>query len=388
MRKQKELTELIASTLLKNGFKTITHVPGFGGTQVFNELNRKTGNNFPLSLNEEAAFSISIGSAIQGKRSATLIKTHGLTKMANALCSTLSIQSNAANLIFAFDDVEGKSSDNIFDSKRFIEGTEAPFVILGKNPEQEIGKAIDLSESLRLPVVIHVDCRNLGKNFEYNGDRTPQKKTKFKKNPLDYLACPPLTRFQRDRFLNKTAGTTRKKKDPIAPEISFPEMLPEKLKTTFLSYQNVFEALSSLSPDFVAGDAGTSALYAFHEKKLVDACTYMGGAPGMALGAYLAGAKNVWAVSGDFSFLAAGILGWNEVISRSAPIKLILFFNRKADATGGQDLPASVMENFIEGHRKMIRMVRADETIPKITRILRAMNSSRKPEICVVVFDR
>jgi hypothetical protein len=122
---KKTLLQIIADTLINNQFEVITNVPGFGGTQVFEHIQKLAPPISSPCLNEEAAFSISTGAALYGSRAATLVKTHGLAKMANALCSTLSVGTNAANLIFAFDDTSGKSSDNIFNAKALIAGMEA-----------------------------------------------------------------------------------------------------------------------------------------------------------------------------------------------------------------------------------------------------------------------
>ena len=200
MEKTLKLDELIAKVLINNTFNVITNVPGFGGTQVFDHLKKLSPTTSSLCLNEEASLSISTGAAIYGARSATLVKTHGLAKMANALCSTLSVGTNAANLIFAFDDTLGKSSDNIFDALKLIKGIEVPFVVLGKDPETEIMAAIIRSEKIKLPVVVYVDCEIINNSYPYKNEILPLIEFKFSKNPLQYVACPPLSKSLREIF--------------------------------------------------------------------------------------------------------------------------------------------------------------------------------------------
>ena len=378
-----ETYQIIAESLLSHDFAAITHVPGFGGTQVFNHLKSLNAKNASICLNEEAAFSIAVGASVFGGRSACLVKTHGLAKMANAICSTLSIQQNAANLVFAFDDTTGKSSDNIFGARSLIANLEAPYFILGENPEQTIIEAIELSETKRIPVLIYIDCEILHEKSSFIGLTAKTHPLKFSKDPIQYVACPPLSKLQRERFLAKT--------DPgihvsSPPEMLYkiPESLPSHLQAIYGTYEFFFHGLSALSPDFIAGDAGTSTLYAFDPRKLIDACTYMGGSPGMALGAHLAGAKSAWSITGDFSFLAAGILGWNEIIARDSPIKLVVLVNGIAGATGGQAVPPAVLESFFEGNQKRTHVVSGKTTEEELRRIIGMVNESNSPQIIKV----
>lgn len=378
---------LIAKALANNGVNVITNVPGFGGTQVYNHLSNIAPKCASICLNEEAAFSISVGAAVFGVRAAALVKTHGLAKMTNAICSALSVGTNAANLVFAFDDTSGKSSDNIFDAKGLIKGMEAPCVILQNDPESDILKAIQISEKLKLPVVIYIDCEKLGEEFPFSNASTRFEGGAFTKNPLQFVACPMLSKSQRGILLKKIASGTAPEEYEAPPGVSnVLESLPMHLKAVVQSYAPVFDAFANIDKDFVAGDAGAAALYAFDKHQNIDVCTYMGGAPGMALGAHLAGASKAWAFTGDFSFLAAGILGFNEIVARAAAVKVIVFNNHVAGTTGGQVVPQAVMDNFLKGHSHLIQLL--DPKMPKETlvRIMEKMNASSSPQIGIVNF--
>lgn len=381
-----QMSQVIASSLVNNDFDIVTHVPGFGGTQVFDEIAKISPKRPTLCLNEEAAFSISTGASVYGKRAATLVKTHGLVKMANALCSTLSVGNNAANIVIAFDDTSGRSSDNIFDAKAFIAGTEAPYIIVGEDPESDIAKAVDLSEQLQLSVIVYVDCAYLDKEFPLVMKTSLYTGGVFKKNPVRFVACPPLSKFQRDNFILKKTNQPHRVNYNNAPAIvqQIPDALPPHLRKTYESYATVFDAFREVDAHFVAGDAGTSTLYAFDRDQLIDICTYMGGAPGMSLGAYMAGAEKSWAITGDFSFLAAGILGWNEIIAQDAPIKVLVFNNGVAGATGGQPVPKRVILNFIRGHKEYIEIMDPSMSKSELLQVLEKMNESNKPQIGIV----
>lgn len=380
------MSQIIASSLINNDFDVVTHVPGFGGTQVFDEIAKKSPRMPTLCLNEEAAFSISTGASVYGKRAATLVKTHGLAKMANALCSTLSVGNNAANIVIAFDDTLGRSSDNIFDAKAFIAGTEAPYVIVGEDPESDIAKAVDLSEQLQLSVIVYVDCACLDKEFPLVMRTSLYTGSAFKKNPVRFVACPPLAQFQRANFMLKKTDQLHRVRYDNAPAVvqQIPGALPPYLRKVYESYATVFDAFREVDTHFVAGDAGTSTLYAFDRDQIIDICTYMGGAPGMSLGAYMAGAEKSWAITGDFSFLAAGILGWNEIIAQNAPIKVLIFNNGVAGATGGQSVPKRVILNFIRGHKEYIEIMDSGMSKFELLRVLEKMNESNKPQVGIV----
>jgi len=199
-----KLEDIITQSLIHHHFKTVVNVPGFGGTQVNEKLVQNESLNASIAFNEEAAYSITIGASIYGTRSATLVKTHGLAKMMNALCSSLSTGTNFANLIFAFDDSAGKSSDNIFDAKRMIEGSECPHIILGVEPEEDIVRAIELSEKTKLPVILLVDCEKMNEEYSYKKIQSEPPKLKLEKKPLQFVACPPLTKIQRKIKINST----------------------------------------------------------------------------------------------------------------------------------------------------------------------------------------
>jgi TPP-dependent indolepyruvate ferredoxin oxidoreductase alpha subunit len=359
-----DLIEVISRTLELNSFEATFNVPGYGGTEVYDSLSRNRKIKTFINLNEEPAFSISYGVSSNGKRSALLIKSQGFTKAMNAITSSLSTDSVSANLIFVFDDTEGRSSDNILPTKKIVKSSEIPFQILGKNPSREIVLAIEKSEKLKLPVAIIVDCKKLKNEFEDKIEKAKKNKIKLPAF-TERLACPVLTKYQRQKLSNKLSGKAQKMSSPKIKDIK--KVLPEKLLKEFLRYENFMNIFKKHRPSFVSGDAGTSALFAFQPFKCVDTCTYMGGSPGMAMGAMIAGIKDAVSITGDFSFLAAGILGFNEAVLHNIPLKIIIFNNGKAHATGGQELNPILLESFCKSNM---------DTITRIN-----LNSKKEPEL-------
>ena len=80
----------------------------------------------------------------------------------------------------------------------------------------------------------------------------------------------------------------------------------------------------------------------------------MGGSIPLAIGAYLSGYKNIWALSGDFGFISAGMLGLIELLQREIPIKVLLFYNKQAAATGGQPINKKILRHILAGFEKSL----------------------------------
>lgn len=347
-----KLVDIISEALVANAFEAAFNVPGYGGSEVINKLKSSGKIKTFINLNEEAAFSISYGVSSNGKRSALLIKSQGFAKATNAITSSLSTETNAANLIFVFDDTAGKSSDNILPTTSLVKGTEIPFVRIGKDAYKQILGAIKLSETLKLPVALIVDCKKLNLESDFKISRVTNKASKKRISYLTRVACPVLTLNQREYLKNKLIGKRSQIKDPKIKDLR--EILPPTIKSEFSKYEKFFDVFKQIRPDFVSGDAGTSALFAFEPYCCVDTCTYMGGGPGMAIGAYIAGISSSLCITGDFSFLSAGVLGFNEALIHNIPLKLVIFDNGKAHATGGQEIPPVLMNKFKTANKDSI----------------------------------
>lgn len=83
----------------------------------------------------------------------------------------------------------------------------------------------------------------------------------------------------------------------------------------------------------------------------------MGGSIPLAIGAMLAGKEQVWAVSGDFSFIAAGHLGLIEAINRELAIKVVIFNNRKAETTGGQSIHNDLLMRVLKPYEENLIII-------------------------------
>lgn len=250
-------------------------------------------------------------------------------------------------------------------------------------PYEEIKHACLLSEKLKLPVIVYVDCRLLENDFHYSSENLLHIERPFKRVPLYNIACPFLSKFQRDILKAKLAG--KNFNDLTKSEISnIEEILPEKLLLMYKKYKPFFEVFTKFEKDFVSGDTGTSTLFGFSPFNSIDTCSYMGGSPGMCAGAILAGAKKSWSITGDFSFFAAGILGFNEALTKKIPIKMVIFANHIAAATGGQIVPKELLENFKAANQRYIKVLSISDSAEFLEGTLKEMNDSRGIEVLIV----
>ena len=109
--------------------------------------------------------------------------------------------------------------------------------------------------------------------------------------------------------------------------------------------------------EIVCGDTSTSCYFAFPPYNAVDTVTHIGCSIPMAIGVYLAGKQNVWALTGDFGFLSAGHMGLIEAVQREIPLKIIIFFNKKASLTGGQTISKQIMYKLLAGYERNLRHI-------------------------------
>ena len=89
----------------------------------------------------------------------------------------------------------------------------------------------------------------------------------------------------------------------------------------------------------------------------IDVTTYMGGSVPLALGAHMAGVSPAWAISGDFSFIAAGHLGLLEAVQRQIPLKILLLFNGKAETTDGQKIQEGLLDRILLGYEEYVYFI-------------------------------
>ena len=378
------LTDSIAAALADAGTQVATHVPATGACEVFDAFCHLTHRPKTYSYNEEVAYTIAHGAAIGGARSVAILKSHGFAKAANSIVDSLIAGNTAGFVVLVFDDKTGRHSDTLLDTKALVEGTKILHV--QPSPERayaEIQQAFLTSEQLRTPVAILFDSDDLIRPVPARHNILPAPANTYQRDVYQFLLCPPLAAYQHRVWQSRIAGLLPPDDKPPLPTI--PD-LPPKYQAATSTYASLFDAFKKIKGDdaVVSGDTGTSTFFALPPYDCVDITTYYGGSLPLAIGLSLAGYKNVWAIAGDFAFIAATHMGLPEALQRQLPIKFILFHNGIASATGGQPIQPDVFENMLAGYQPYVRSLRYDAPAADIENTLLSIKDSARLEILVI----
>ncbi len=373
--------KIIAETLFNLDYRVITYVPGFGANQTFELLNEKFGNQLTLSYHEEIASAVAAGAAITGTRAAVIIKTHGLLKSMNCIIDVMTSGVNASLLFIIFDDKTGTHSDNIFDIVPIVRGANLPAVIATpENIQQSLIESTEKSENSELPGVIVVDAADIDSYGQYS-EMTHKPFTKpYSRNIYKNLVTPILAAYQYQVLQRRTTSLPHHDiAKPTLPQIA---QLPPEWQRVTKDYIPFFEIFKTIKRDVTIGDTSLPTLFALEPYSCIDITLHMGGSIPTAIGAYLAGHTKAWAVLGDFAFLSCGIIGLQEAINREIPLKIVLFDNGIAGATGGQAVNTALLESLLMPYKDRTTKITLSETSSdELNIILFVMAESIKLEI-------
>lgn len=378
----------VALALRDAGARVVTHVPATGAVAVFDAVNELAGTKPVYSFNEETAYTVAHGAALSGARAAAVLKAHGLAKAANSVIDSLTLGTTGGFVTVALDDPEGAHSDNIFPLQDFLRGTGIPFKRAGRETiYDDVLECFLWSEKLTVPVVLFVDSRELSREAPVLRKTLPPVSRRYSRDALRHVLCPPLAPYQRRVLEAKLAGKDwRSISEPVLPPV--PQGLPAAWRQAAAQFVPVFEIFQALRAqiDFVGGDTGLSSLFAFPPFACVDACSYYGGSLPLAIGAFLGGPKRVWAVTGDYAFLAAGHLGLIEAQARRIPLKVLILDNGRAMATGGQPVPEGLLERVLGGWTSFVRRIDTPADPSAVREALSRAQASQRLEIVHAVF--
>lgn len=382
-----KICEAIAYALNDLGVSIVTHVPGFGASEAFTSYNNLVQKNNPFSYHEEVAFTIAHSASIVGKRSACLIKAQGFAKAANSTVDALYTSLTAGFVTFIFEDHTGNHSDNIMEAEQLLHGMSFPYQKAEPNNlYQSILSTYLESEQRRLPFVILVDAKHVNTEIEISRDESHKKKLfNYNRDVLSHIVHPLFAEYQYKVFTaNKLGGDPSMIERPGLPEI--PDSLPGKFKEPAMQYKSFFDVFKEFKGDFASGDTSSSSVFALPPYNCIDAVTYIGGSIPLAIGAYLSGKKYTWALSGDFGFISAGHLGLLEVINRNIPIKVIIFNNKQAAATGGQPVNRKLLMRILAGYEAFIKNISNPGDPIEVSQVLDEAISSDELRIVIVQY--
>lgn len=380
--------QAIALALQDAGARVVTHVPATGATIIFDAYNALTKRKPAYAFNEEAAYTIAHGASLAGARSASIIKSHGLAKASNSVIDSITLGTTAGFVVIVLDDPDGSHSDNIFGLEDFLRGTGIPFKKAGLTKVYEdVLECFVWSEKLKTPVVLFVDSELVSQNAGCVRKTIRLAEEKYRRDAQRHVLCPPLALYQRKVLEARMAGRDWQSIAPPDMPI-IPDGLPPKWRKPAAQYVPLFEVFRELRPQipFVSGDTGLSSLFAFAPFRCIDACSYYGGSLPLAIGFYLAGGGQAWAVTGDYAFLAAGHMGLLEAMSRNVPLKVLVMDNGFAMATGGQPIATGVYEQVLSGWKPFITRIEDPADKSSVRTILNRVMRSDRLEIVSVRF--
>ena len=378
------VAETIGYALKDLGVDVVTYVPGHGASEAFISFNEKTMKRAALSYNEEPAYSIAHGAAIAGKRSASMMKSHGFVKAGNAAVDSQYTELTAGYVIFIFEDKQGSHSDNILEIEPILRGMYFPYFIAKKETiYYDIVKSYEESERRGIPVALLVDSDDVEKTTEYEYSKNLRKTFNYSRDVLKHVVSPILSEYQFKLYnakkLDMHAANFEKPKFPLVPD-----ELPTRYQESIKKYIPLFDSFKKFRGEIVTGDTSVSSNFAFPPYNLIDIVTHIGGSIPLAIGAYLAGFRNVWAVTGDFGFLSSGYLGLLDAVQRELPLKIIILYNKEASATGGQLINKKLLMRMLAGFERFIKHINDPFDPMEINEVLSEAAASDDMKIIVV----
>ena len=379
----------IAQALYDSNVKVLTNVPATKCSEIFHMYGEITKCGYPYSFHEELAYTIAFGAAVAGKRAGAVLKAHGFAKASNSILDSLTSGTTAGFLVIVTDDPEGTHSDNIFDIETFMKGTAIPFEKADpENIYNQIWEKLEYSEKWKIPVALYVSSETLSHKVKYcKRNEIPEKKT-YRRSLFEHVVCPPLAGYQYKVLKAKLA-----EEDWMAiekpPSLVIPDSLPERWQKIAKEYIPLFSVFKDVirKEDFVAGDTGVCAFFAFPPYNAIDVCNHYGGSLPLAIGGYMAGMNNVWAVSGDYAFIAAGHMGLIEAVQRKIPLKVLLIKNDCAQTTGGQPIAGGILDRILSGYKEYVSVIKNTQDKKEVEKVLKEANNSDRMEIVIAEFE-
>lgn len=312
-----------------------------------------------------------------------MMKAHGFMKAMNSITDSLYTEITAGFVTFIFEDSSGRHSDSILDIIPILNAIPIYSIRSDNNTiYQDVVKAYEESEKLKQPVVVLIDSLSVTTETIYERNENLKKSFSYKRDIFQHVVHPLLSDFQYKVFLAKKLGgdLTVISKTNLP---KFPDELPERARNTAIKYTPLFDVFKNYRGDIVTGDTSGSSSFCLPPYNCIDIVTYMGGSIPLAIGAFLSGYKNVWAITGDFGFIAAGYLGLIELLNREIPLKILVFYNKQAAATGGQPINKKILRHILAGFEKNILHISNPNDPFEIDAILKEASASTEMKIII-----
>ena len=202
--------EAIARGALEAGVSFATCYPGTPSSEIpenFFKISQETDLYFEYSTNEKVAMEVAAGAAVSGVRTIVTMKHVGLNVAADPLMTLAYVGINGGMVIINADDPSLFSSQNEQDNRYYSRLSGLPMLEPTNSQEMKdmTAMAFDLSEELKLPVIIRTTTRlaHVRGSVEL-GELKPRKtKAVFEKNPFHFVTVPAVSRNLHKLLLGK-----------------------------------------------------------------------------------------------------------------------------------------------------------------------------------------
>ncbi len=201
--------EAIAQGAIDAGLSGVYAYPGTPSTEIteFIQLHesKRGADAAPIfcrwCVNEKTAMEGALGMSYMGKRAMVCMKHVGLNVAADAFVNSAMTGVNGGLVVVAADDPSMHSSQNEQDSRFY--GKFAMMPVFEPSSQQEayemIGKAFDMSESCRLPVLMRITTRMAHSRAVVDITESPRRQNE-KRFPEDVRSWILLPAFARRRY--------------------------------------------------------------------------------------------------------------------------------------------------------------------------------------------
>jgi indolepyruvate ferredoxin oxidoreductase alpha subunit len=204
--------EAIARGALEAGVAFACAYPGTPSSEIalqFFQIARETDLYFEYSANEKVALEVAAGAAMCGLRAIVSMKHVGLNVASDALMTLAYTGITGALVVAVADDPFMYSSQNEQDSRYYAKLASLPMLEPSSVAEaRDMARyAFDLSETLRLPVILRTTTRinhasGVVKLGHVRGRNTAGS---FHKDPFSYVCIPSVSRTLHPLLLNRIA---------------------------------------------------------------------------------------------------------------------------------------------------------------------------------------
>jgi len=202
--------EAIARGALEAGLSFATCYPGTPSSEIpenFFNISKESDLYFEYSTNEKVALEVAAGAAVSGLRTIVTMKHVGLNVASDPLMTLAYTGITGGMVIINADDPSLFSSQNEQDNRYYARLSGLPMLEPTNTQEMKdmTVAAFDLSEELKLPVIIRTTTRlaHIRGPVRLGALRPVQKKAHFEKNPFHFVTVPAVSRNLHKLLLEK-----------------------------------------------------------------------------------------------------------------------------------------------------------------------------------------